>query len=269
MEKNERMPIPTKKVSLFRKLYNKLFLNKLYGESEISKIAECLSKKNSTILDTVSKTQYVPDKRTIVYDFFDNLKNHDYYRGKRDQEFSETITFTSPEGYKREFSLYTDAGRLIQKIGINGIEMLPYIKGWSDGLYYEEITINSFKEMIELIEYDKFVNNNKEDTTFVDEMGRIITEVSEKFGFSDVAGKKIYRLLNKNPIYSSTKDSFDKAYREYYKTVGKFRNDERDRKEQFDKKISFSDEIKVENIEKLKHSDSQSIKKNRDTERAD
>ena len=50
------------------------------------------------------------------------------------------------------------------------------------------------------------------------------------------AEKGLKKMLSKNPIYLSARESFLKAHKEYIKTNTSFRNSEQDRRENFEKK---------------------------------
>ena len=115
METNERLPIPNEKISLFRRIYNKLFYKKP-EESEISKIAEKLSLETQYEPKENSEKGFVPDKRTVVYDFFEKnipeapIKGETlrYGYGRRGSGFEEKVEFKNESGNKRSFSLTKD-----------------------------------------------------------------------------------------------------------------------------------------------------------------
>lgn len=129
-------------------------------------------------------------------------------------------------------------------------------------------------EIISLVRYSNFINQYNEDNTFVNEVGRIITEISEQYNLDSFDGNvraenKLYKVLSKNPIYSSVRKSFEKANMEYVRTHVKFRNSEQDRKEAFDKKNTFKEEMKVEDIPSVKRDKITETKGKEEIERVD
>ena len=276
MEKNERLPIPNEKISLFSRIYNRLFLNKA-EESEISKIAEQLSIEGQQHLKENSENGFIPDKRTVVYDFFKENIPQGPIKGERLRydyglkgDFEEIVEFENESGNKRSFSLTKDekwdeyiecCGRKIHIYGPNGED---------DGIQKRHL----WGEIISVVRYNNFINQNNEDKTLVNELGRIITEIAENHNASTYsenakAEKRLKKMLSKNPIYLSVRESFEKAHKEYTKTNTAFRNSEQDRKENFEKKNGFREELKIEDLPEKKQDESTKIKEQQDKEIVD
>lgn len=275
MEKNERLPIPNEKISLFRRIYNKLFSKKT-EESEISKIAERLSIEGQQDLEVNSEKGFIPDKRMIVYDFFERNIPEAPIKGETLRydyglkgDFEEKIEFENPSGNKRSFSLTKDknwneyiecCGKKIRIYGPDGEDLIQKRHLWG--------------EIISVVRYNNFINQNNEDKTLVNELGRIITEIAEghtanTYSEHAKAEKRLNKMLSKNPIYLSARESFEKAHREYTKTNTSFRNSEQDRRENFEKKNGFREELRVENVPETKQDESVKTTEQQDKEIVD
>ena len=277
METNERLPISNEKISLFRRIYNKLFYKKT-EESEISKIAEKLSLEREQDPRENSEAGFVPDKRTVVYDFFEKNIPEAPIRGetlrygyrRMGSDFEERVEFENASGNKRSFSLTKDerwyeyiecCGKKIRIYGPNGeYDLIQKRHLWG--------------EIISVVRYNNFINQYSEDKTLVNELGRVITEIAKNYTVDTYSErvkveKRLNQILSKNPIYISARDSFLKAHSEYTKTNTSFRNAEQDRRENFEKKNSFREELKVEDFQQIEQNENVESKEKEEVERED
>lgn len=239
----ENLPISVQKPSLVSRIRG-LFSRKS-RESEISKIAEQILIPDSE----TQKGQFIPDKRTVVYDFFkNNISLNDCIRGKGTRQ---AIQYTNLEGQERTFYI----GR--SQFGTGEIEIgesriITYYNSVGDDVECYVIR-DAITEYLRLIKYYQFINSETGDKTFINELGREIERASNGYDSEDIyevfkAGKRLDRALMKNPVYMKIKTSFDRAYKEYQKTFNEFRQSESNRRDSFNGNNLFSEAYKVEGI---------------------
>lgn len=220
IKQQSNLPVPKQKTPLI----NRLFKRKA-EESEISKIADQVAIAE----DETKKGQFIPDKRTAVYDFFkDNIK--ELREGAK-----QTIYYDGSEGQERTFKMKRD------EFDLSEIKICESKIGFYNN--------SAFDEILYLARYDQFINSKTGDKTFINELGKEIEKASKGYDPKNInacyaAGNKLIKALNKNPVYKQTRKSFNKAYEEYLKTFNEFRISESDREKVFNSKNSFAERIK-------------------------
>lgn len=240
---HESLPAVKQKSSLLSRI--KEIFSRKSEESEISKIAQMVARD-----DNRQEGEFNPDIRTPVYDFFkDEIENNG---GLRRLDTNQTISFTNPEGHQRTFDIGIDQFG-IGKIHIGESEITTYEKGFDDYETGGYVIRSAVDEYLDLIKYDKFINAKTGDKSFINEFGKMVTEMSRGYNPQsiderNIAGKKLDKALLKNPIYMQMRKSFYRAYKEYIKTFAEFRENEANRRDDFNKRKSFIDGVSVNEI---------------------
>lgn len=238
----ENLPIPVQKSSLINRIRG--WFSRESRESEISKLAEQLITDSET-----QKGQFIPDKRTVVYDFFkNNISSNDRIQGWGTKQ---TIQYTNSEGHERTFDIGIDQDG-IGEIEIGESKIGTYRKSVGDDVMSYGVR-NAITEYLRLIKYDQFINSKTGDKTFINELGKEIERASNGYDPQNTneffkAGKRLDKALMKNPVYMQIKTSFDRAYEEYQKTFNEFRQSESNRRDRFNKENLFLKELKVEGV---------------------
>ena len=234
---HENLPVAKQKSSLLSRI--KEIFSRKSKESEISKIAQIVARD-----DNRQEGEFNPDIRTPVYDFFrDEIENNG---GVRRWNTNQTISFTNPEGHQRTFDIGIDQFG-IGKIHIGESEITTYKMG------EDYVVRNAVNEYLDLIKYNQFINAKTGDKSFINEFGKMVTEMSRGYNPQsiyerDIAGKKLDRALLKNPIYMQMRKSFYRAYKEYIKTFAEFRENEANRSDDFNKRKSFKAGVSVNGV---------------------
>lgn len=215
-------------------------LKKRKQESEIEKIA------NEMV--TAAGMGFSAEKRMLIYDFFKNdIMTEDTMQKL---ETMATINYIDKKGEEKTFDIK------INKHGMGTIEMgdsrivaMEYLEDKGNGTIN---TIKAITEYLHLIEYDDFISSKTHRDTFLNEFGREVEKVIKKSKSSNQTmtedmklGKKLDKALRKNSVYMDTKKSFDKAYSEYEKKIGEYRQDE----ENINR---LREELKVENVPQIR-----------------
>lgn len=239
---HENLPVDKQKSSLLSRI--KEIFSRKSEESEISRIAQMVAGD-----DDRQEGEFNSDIRTPVYDFFrDEIVNNSNLQR---WNTNYTISFANPEGHQRTFDIGIDQFG-IGKIHIGESEITTYEKIVGDELY-ARVVRDGIGEYLDLIKYDQFINAKTGDKSFINEFGRLVTEMSRGYNSQsiderNIAGKKLDKALLKNPIYMQMRKSFYRAYKEYIKTFAEFRENEANRKDDFNKRKSFIDGVSVNGI---------------------
>ena len=215
------------------------FFKKAKQESEIEKIA------NEMV--TAAGMGFPAEKRMLIYDFFKNdIMTEDTMQKL---EAMATINFINKDGEEKTFDIR------INKNGMGTIEMddsriiaIEHIDNKGNGTIN---TIKTITEYLHLIEYDDFISSKTNRDTFLNEFGREVEKVMKKSKPNNKTmkedmklGAKLDKALRKNSVYMETKNSFDRAYKEYENKIGEYKRE--------DENINrLRQELKVENIPQI------------------
>ena len=250
--------LPIKHKTSFIERISKFFSkeNEENGETEISRIAQMITESTDG-----ARKDPNSDIRTPVYDFFrDEIENN----GKlRRWNTSQRVSFTNSEGYQRTFNIGIDEFG-IGEINIGECTIVTYKKAFGDELYTHVIR-DGIEEYLNLIKFDQFINAKTGDKSFINEFGRLVTEMSRGYSPQDIdasfnAGKRLDKALLKNPIYKQMKESFDKAYKEYVRTFAQFRQNEANRRDDTNNRNAFVKGISVNEISREDITDTRDTK---------
>jgi len=270
MKENENLPVVIEeKQSFFKRLFNKLFKK----QPKVSKIEQLASRLEQPLLDENKKEQFIPDKRTKVYDFFKN-------NIPKGQPSKYGFTrFAYKNGYEREIN-FTDLD------GKQGIITLIKQEPFADQIVIEGKSIkitgvddeydlprDLWGDIMNLLQYNEFVNSPEEAKIFKNEVGRTVKQVSENYNLEHFigalrAGEKLYYELIGNPIYMGLRNDFDEIYSEYLETYEQFRENEENRKKAFDEEHAFRDGIRFSgsinhNVDRTQNSNNRSNNRTR------
>lgn len=242
MKENENLPVAIEeKQSFFKRLFNKLFKR----EQKVSKIDQLLS-----ILEPkFSEESNIEQKRQKVYDFFENnipegKTNQDgFTRFKYKNGYKREINFTDLDG-KQESIMLIKQEPFADQIVIGGKTIK--ITGVDDEY---DLPRDLWGDIMNLLQYNEFVNSPEEAKIFENEVGRIVKQIAENsnfenFGQALIAGEKLYDELNDNPIYVALRDEFDGVYGEYLETCEEFKEDLENENKSDSGEISFRDTVK-------------------------